>query len=273
MAKQRIVTLTTDFTTTGPYAAAMKGVILAGAPGVTIVDITHDVPPGNILAGAFTLAHAIRFFPPGTVHCVVIDPTVGSDRRILAARYGGQVVIFPDNGVITVVDQTMPLEAIHVLRDERHFQSRTHSRTFHGRDVIAPAAASAVGGTAVEKFGPPPETFKLLELPEPRRGEDGELMGEVLYVDGFGNLISNVPADLLPKVFDGVGDLMVTCGGNDVGQIVAAYTFADDGAPVALINSMTMLEVAINGGSAAAEFGLGVGAEVVVRPSAGRMNR
>jgi len=265
MAKQRVITLLTDFGTSDHYVAAVKGVMLAVMPEATLVDITHELPPGDILAGAFVLAQALPHFPPGTVHCVVVDPTVGTDRRALAAVYGGQTVVFPDNGVITLVNRSRPLEAIAVVRDERYFLSPSLSSTFHGRDLFAPVAAHLAAGLGVERLGPQPENITLLELPEPQRRGDAEVLGQVLHVDRFGNLISNIPATMLGAPVESDRPCEVFCGDRPVGPLRPTYAVVERGRPLALINSMGLVEVAVNGGSAAEHFGAGVGAEIRVR--------
>ena len=264
MAKQRIVTLLTDFGSGGPYVAEMKGVILTLMPQATLVDISHSIPPGDILSGAFVLAQAVGHFPPGTVHAVVVDPGVGTRRRVLAARYASQVVVFPDNGMISAVNDLLPMEEIVVVADERHFLGKGLNSTFQGRDVIAPVAARVVGGMLLKALGPPPETFKVLDLPQPRVLEDGSVMGEVIFVDAFGNLISNISATVLAENFGEALDLDVASGGQPVGPLQPAYGFVGPGEPLALINSMELLEVAVNGGRASERFNADVGCQVQV---------
>ncbi len=265
MAKQRVITLLTDFGWAGPYVSEMKGVILSMLPQVALVDITHNISPGDVLAGAFVLRQVVPHFPPGTVHCVVVDPGVGTQRRILAGRYAAQVVLFPDNGVISLVNEGLPLEEIVVVGDERYFLGEGTLSTFQGRDVIAPVAARVCAGLPLRALGASPQTFKVLELPKPRVDEDGALVGEVLYVDDFGNLISNIPARLLGESFGQLLDLEVSCNGRRVGAVQPAYGFVAPGLPLALINSMNMLEVAVNRGRACDEFQTGSGAKVRVR--------
>ncbi len=262
MAKQRIVTLLTDFGRSGPYVAEMTGVIMSITPGATVVDITHDIPPGDILAGAFVLRQAFGYFPPDTVHCVVVDPTVGTDRRIMAARYAGQTIVFPDNGVIGLVERDYPLEQIVAIRNEQYFLESTTSATFHGRDIIAPVAAYLSGGLPMDRLGPAPGKFKLLDIPEPAEEPDGLIRGQIIYVDHFGNLISDVSAQLLHQVWGEPVGVVVFCAGNNIGVLKATYAFAAPGAPLSLINSMSLVEVAVNGGRACDILDAGVGAEV-----------
>ena len=269
MAKRVLATLLTDFGLRDAYVAAMKGVLLSRCRRAQLVDISHEVPPQNVLAAALILAEAARYFPPGTLHIVVVDPGVGTARRILAARYGAQRFLFPDNGVITRVDATMPLEEIVVVRNTKYLPADQPSQTFHGRDLFAPVAAHLLNGLAIRQLGPRPETYKLLEIPAPRAGA-GRIDGEIIFVDGFGNLISNIPAELVQEQFDDVERVEVTCGGRPVGCVRGAYGFVEPGAPVALFNSMRLLEVAVNQGRADQALRCSPGAAVCVRASDGR---
>lgn len=268
MPRRPVVTLLTDFGLADPYVAEMKGVILSIQPLAALVDITHQIPPGDVLAGAVALRQALPYFPQGTVHCAVVDPGVGTERRILAARYAGQTVVAPDNGLISFVDRDQPLSEIVVVRNDRYFLPGPTSATFHGRDIMAPVAGYLAGGLALAKLGPQPDKFKLLDLPEPRSEDDGAVIGQVIYVDRFGNLISNIPAPLLEQSLSDRIAAVVTCAGRDVGAIRVTYDSAETGQPLALINSMSLLEVAVNGGKACDLLGAGVGAEVRVGPPA-----
>lgn len=263
MARQRIVTLLTDFSSADPYVAEMKGVILSIAPGAALVDISHEIPAGDVMASAFVLRQALPYFPEGTVHCAVVDPGVGTERRILAARYAGQTVVFPDNGLITFVDRDQPLEQIVAVRNEQFFL-RSLSTTFHGRDIMAPVAAHIARGLSLERLGPAPETFKLLDIPPPCEDTDGSLVGQVLYVDTFGNLVSSVSASQLDVVpGDRIGP-EVFCGDQPVGPLQVTYASAKRGEALALINSMSLVEVAVNGGRACDVLSAGVGTAIRV---------
>ena len=264
MAKQKLVTLTTDFGTADPYAAAMKGVLLSRCPQARVVDISHDVPPQDVLAGAMVLAQAAPHFPPDTVHVVVVDPGVGTQRRILAACFGKQTFLFPDNGVITLLAERLPLAQIVAVRNAQYLPPAQPSRTFHGRDIFAPVAGHLLNGAPLEQLGPQPDTYKLLELPAPAAGTD-EIVAQVIYVDRFGNLVSCIDETLLGGYWQRLEAMRVTCAGHEIGPLVGAYGFVEPGQPLALINSMGYVEVAVNRGSAAEALGAGVGAEVRIR--------
>lgn len=253
----------TDFGWSGPYAAEMKGVILNITASATVVDITHDIPPGDILAGAFVLRQILPYFPAGSVHCVVVDPTVGTDRRIIAAKYAGQTIVFPDNGIISLVEQDQPLEQIVVVRNQKYFLTSTASPTFHGRDIIAPVSAHLAGGLSMDRLGPVADKFKLLDIPSPRVDTDGSLVGRIVYVDHFGNLISDISAGLLEEFCGGgPADVEIALTGREIGPLKSAYAFAEPGEPLALINSMSLLEVAVNGSKACDSLDAGVGSEI-----------
>ena len=263
MAKRMVATLLTDFGLRDPYVAAMKGVILSGCGRVQLVDISHEVPPQDVLGAALILGEAARYFPPRTLHVVVVDPGVGTERRILAARYGDQRFLFPDNGVITWVDARLPLEEMVVVRNTQYLPAVEPSMTFHGRDIFAPVAAHILNGLDIRRLGPRPETYKLLEIPTPVAAE-GRIAGEIIYVDAFGNLISNIPAALVMEHFDDLELAEVACGGQTVGRIRGTYDFVKPGEPLALFNSMRLLEVAVNRGRADQTLHLGSAAAVRV---------
>jgi hypothetical protein len=271
MSKHYIATLLTDFGTAEGYVAAMKGAILAVCPRAQLVDISHDVPAHDILAAAMVLAQAAPHFPAGTLHVTVVDPGVGTERKILAARFGSQRFLFPDNGVITFVSESMPLGAIVSVRDPRYVAPGAASMTFHGRDILAPVAGHILNGLDIGKLGPKPDTYKTLDLPVPSRREGG-LFGQVIHVDHFGNLISNISQGDISGLWPGQSGLGVVCAGRPVGPIQATYAVVEPGQPVALVNSMGLLEVGVNRGRACELLAAGVGAEIAVveSPSAAR---
>ncbi|MFW6133255.1 MAG: SAM hydrolase/SAM-dependent halogenase family protein, partial [Planctomycetota bacterium] len=234
MPRQQLVTLLTDFSTRDPYVAAMKGTLLRHCPRARIVDITHDIPPQDVLAAAFVLAEASRSFPDGTLHVVVVDPGVGTDRRILAGDLGGQKFLCPDNGVMSFVAASREQRELVVVSNTRYVPEPA-SRTFHGRDIFAPVAAAILNGVDLARLGPRPKAFTMLDVPRPSvqpvrpygrpdgRGEapapdasGEELVGQVLYVDHFGNLVSNLPLAHVEQWCEDLDALRVTCAGRDV---------------------------------------------------------
>ncbi len=256
MTPSGILTLLTDFGTSDHYVAAMKGVVLSRAPGLTLVDISHHVPAQDVARASWLLAEGAPWFPPGTVHVVVVDPGVGSARRPLVARVGDQVVVGPDNGFLTLLARGRALQAWELAAPELGLDSR--SATFHGRDLFAPAGALlASGAVRPEDCGPAIEP-ELLDLPAPRIGEHSA-RAVVVTVDHFGNLITDLPGSLLPDQ-----PLRITIEGRRVDGFVRTYSDAAPGQIVALIGSGGWLEVAAAQGDAAQDLGIGVGAGVLV---------
>lgn len=256
------ITLSTDFGESDGYVAQMKGVILGIAPAATIVDVTHEIPPGDIRLGALTLDQIVDAFPPATMHVVVVDPGVGSRRSLVGVEAGGQRFVTPNNGLLTDVLARHPPARVHRLTDERYWRHPISS-TFHGRDVLAPVAAHWNRGADLADFGPPLPATDLVQLrsAEPRR--DGQSwVGEVLAVDRFGNLITNLHAAGIPE--DSWSQAQVTIGSATIDGISRFYSEQPADSLMALIGSSGRLEIAVNGGSAAARLGLANGAGIRV---------
>ncbi|HUU59160.1 MAG TPA: SAM-dependent chlorinase/fluorinase [Phycisphaerae bacterium] len=269
MAKSLLVTLLTDFGTQDPYVAAMKGTILSICPRAQIVDLCHGVPAHDILAGAFILTECAPTFPADTLHVVVVDPGVGTRRRILFGQFGAQQYLFPDNGIITLIAQRYPLRAMVTVRNVDFVPPEDVSATFHGRDLFAPVAAHLLRGLDFHQLGPQPQSYKLIEIPQSQMHGEA-LLGQVIYIDRFGNLVTNIPADMVHAQWPSLDRLRVSCTGRDIGAVQGTYGFAKEGELVALFNSMGLLEVAVNQGRACDELGARLGTEVrVVGPAAG----
>jgi S-adenosyl-L-methionine hydrolase (adenosine-forming) len=257
-----IVTLTSDFGTQDHYVACMKGAILRINPKATLVDVTHDIVPQGIVQAAFVLRQIWSWFPAGTVHVVVVDPGVGTGRRILVGRYTDRIVVAPDNGILTLVHRDGQFQELRVVENRQYFAGPL-STTCHGRDVLAPAAAHITNGVRLNEFGPLIDRLELLSLPSPRRDGLG-LVGEVLYVDHFGNLITNISVADVNAVAGRCGRLTVRLGERVIGPIHATYGDVAVGEPVAMISSTVMLEIAVNRGNAAEAFDARVGTPVAV---------
>jgi S-adenosylmethionine hydrolase len=192
-----LLTFLTDFGTSDYYVAAVKGTVLRLAPATQIVDITHEVPAGDVATGAFLLAASVPWFPEGTVHLAVVDPGVGSRRRILAARTDAGWLVLPDNGLLTLLHLRGAVQSIHSIEKTDVFLSGP-GQTFHGRDRFAPVAAWLLRRERVETLGPEISDPVLLPLEAPRR-EPGSVSGQVVHVDRYGNLITDIPTDWLPE--------------------------------------------------------------------------
>lgn len=260
MARRPVIALLTDFGAKDHYAGAMKGVALGICPDATLVDISHDLPAHDVLAGALELAAVYRYFPVGTIFLVVVDPGVGSTRRGIAADTGDFRFVAPDNGVLTAVfDEHAPKKVVEL--SERRYARPTVSRTFEGRDRFAPAAAWLAKGVELTALGRPAGEIQLLEIPQPDVQAD-RIDGEVLRVDRFGNLITNIDRKTFEKL-TGV-PIDVHIGARQVSKVVSTYADAEPGELCALFGSTDHLEIAANGASAAGELALGRGARVRV---------
>jgi S-adenosylmethionine hydrolase len=258
-----IITLTTDLGADSPYVAEMKGAILSICPAATIVDATHDVPRGDVRRGALVLRQISLAFPQGTIHVAVVDPGVGTERKILFARLGRQCYVAPDNGLLSAVaEQASPQSYIELT--ERQFWRPDVSATFHGRDVMAPVAAHLAAGVAPQQLGRPMVDAVTLDWPV-ATCEAGRIIGEVRSVDRFGNLATNIAADLLPvDVLENNVVLQVHCGGCHIAGLSHTYAENPAGTLIAIVGSDGHLEVAVNGGNAAKSLGIGAGAPVEV---------
>lgn len=265
-----VISLLTDFGIDDPYVGLMKGVILSIAPDARMVDLTHQVAPGAIEHAAGILASSFHFFPQGSVHLAVVDPGVGTARHIVALHFAGHFFVAPDNGLLSAVVAGNGNGRAVVLNKASLFRQPV-SATFHGRDIMAPAAAYLAGGMPLAQLGTPIETSHLvrLTLPQPVfQPRTGELKGQVTHVDRFGNLITNIrSADLVDLAADhGLSQLSVGVGSSRIAGIVASYGHAAPGQLLAVIGSGQMLEIAVNQSSAAKRLGCGKGAMVVVSP-------
>jgi len=256
-----VIALLTDFGSRDHYAGTMKGVALGIAPDVTLVDITHEVPAHDIVAGALELAACYRYFPSGTIFLVVVDPGVGSARRGLAADTGDHRFVGPDNGVLSLVFEESPPKKVVELTERRYARASV-SRTFEGRDRFAPAAAWLAKGIELSALGRPAGEIQRLHVPAP--GVEGDVLtGEVLRVDRFGNLVTNVDRRTF-EAFARGAPLDVRIGGRRVDRVVSTYGDAAAGEVCALFGSTDHLEVAANAASAAETLGLGRGTPVRV---------
>ncbi len=256
-----LITLTTDFGTGSPYVAAMKGVILSINPAARIVDVTHDVPPQDIRAGALALDQVTRWFPAGTVHVAVVDPGVGTERQIVALELEGQYYLGPNNGLFDCLARRSRPTTIVAVTDPAYWLPEV-SATFHGRDIMAPVAARLSLGLELAKLGHSVASLVALDWPEVQV-MPGKITGSVQSIDSFGNLITDIKADALA---DAPTDerLLVEC---DEHQTTGLYRTYGDQPPMtlmALVGSSGFVELAIVDDSAAAMLGIGKGAKVTL---------
>lgn len=255
------VALMSDFGSRDHYAGAMKGAILHVCPEATLVDISHDIPPHDLQVAALELAAAWRYFPIDTVFLVVVDPGVGSGRRGLAVDTGDYRFVAPDNGVLTaVLRETPPRRAVELT--ERRYARPTVSRTFEGRDRFAPAAAWLARGVQLSALGRPAGDLKMLDLPVVEVGRD-RVAGEVLRVDRFGNLVTNIDRATVEQ-FAARGAIEITVAGHAVGHLVDTYADIAEHEVCALFGSTDHLEIAANAASAVARLDVAHGARVEI---------
>lgn len=258
-----LVSFVSDFGYEDWFVGVVHGVVLEICPRARIVDLTHEIPPGLVERAAFVIEAACPDLPAGTVNLAVVDPGVGTARRALAVRARGQFFVGPDNGILEWA-LSDPDAEVRTLAEERWFR-RPVSRTFHGRDVFAPVAAHLACGVALESFGP--QISDPVRSPRPPvRAQDGGLAGRVMFVDRFGNALTNLTAASLAAAFPGVPEeaLEVRIGSRQIRGLARSYGDAPIGTLVAIIGSSGRLEIAQVGGDAATRFGLGEGDPVLV---------
>jgi S-adenosylmethionine hydrolase len=256
-----IITLTTDFGTSSPYVGAMKGVLLTINPRVRLVDIAHHIPPQDIRRAALVLADATGYFPPNAIHIAVIDPGVGTQRRIIYAQIGQQQYIAPDNGVLDRLAARQSPSKIIAVTDPQYWLPHV-SATFHGRDIMAPVAARLSLGLRPDMLGPAQQQLVPLQWPEVRILAD-RIEGEIVAVDTFGNLITNITREMLAGV--PVDDsVTISCDEHETVGIFTTYADQPEMTLIALVGSSGQLELAIVNDSAAVMLGVGEGTKVTV---------
>ncbi|UCB52114.1 MAG: SAM-dependent chlorinase/fluorinase [Candidatus Zixiibacteriota bacterium] len=239
-----IITLTTDFGTKDGYAGAVKGVIKRINPDAEVVDISHEIESFDILGAAFTLNNFYRYFPRGTIHLVVVDPGVGSERQPLLIKSENFHFVGPDNGVFSLIFQNETITHMVVLSNKKYFLAEI-SGTFHARDIFAPVAAYVSRGVGVNEFGRAAKECSKLTVPEPRLSK-GKLRGEIIHIDGFGNMVTNVAAESLR----GKKVVGITVGRKRIRRLSRSYSEIKEGEIGALMGSSDLLEIALNQGSA-----------------------
>lgn len=268
-----IITLTTDFGLTDAYVAAMKGVMLGINPQAKLIDICHNIKPQDIHQAGFVLSTACSYFPQRTVHLVVVDPGVGSERRVIILRTPSADFVAPDNGVLSYVIQSLArpvplkgqqaelgpeMQAVAITKPE--FWRSPVSSTFHGRDILAPVAARLSLGATPADFGEAITSVVMLPLPCPYQAPGGSLVGRIIHIDSFGNLITNIRGDDLPQA---KGAITVEVGNQHISGL--SRTYAEGRGLLAVIGGSGYLEVSLSGGSASAFLDAGVGDEVKIR--------
>lgn len=257
---RNVITLTTDFGLQDYYVSAMKAVMLGIAPDVRLVDISHEIPSQDIMAGSWILKNSAMLFPSGTVHLVVVDPGVGTNRNPIALRIADQYFVGPDNGIFSLLTQDQDFSAVR-LTNHRYWRDHP-SNTFHGRDIFAPAAAHLSDGVKLEDLGEPLDELVTYRWTVPIADKDG-LEGMVIHIDKFGNLITNISESLLREVI-GEKSVKIYVGNTILDEIASTFGKVTEGEPVVYIGSSGMLEIGINKGNAEEMLGVQKGAQISI---------
>ncbi|RMG16083.1 MAG: hypothetical protein D6731_06885 [Planctomycetota bacterium] len=258
-ATSPVITLLTDFGTRDVYAGVMRGVIANLAPRARVIDLTHEVRPQAVADAAFLLEAAAPYFPWGTVHVAVVDPGVGSERRILCARTSRATYLAPDNGLLSRVLERDPPARVVSVENRVYFLPEV-SHTFHGRDIFAPVAAHLAQGLDPCRLGPEVDAIVPLELPRAREREPGVIEAHIIYADRFGNLVSDVAVGDVPAIAEAeLGGVRIA------GPLCKRYVDRDPGQLLLLEGSTGLLEVSVNQGSAQEALGAAVGDELILR--------
>jgi S-adenosyl-L-methionine hydrolase (adenosine-forming) len=262
LALRPIITLTTDFGLNDHFVGTVKGVILGILPEVEIVDICHSVQPFDVLDGALTIAQAYSYFPTGTIHLVVVDPGVGTERRPILASTDKHHFVAPDNGVLSLVYARE--ERLHVRHiTAEHYNLQPVSNTFHARDIFAPVAAWLAKGVDTEKFGDEITDFVRFNAPKPKPSDGKTLRGVVLKVDRFGNLVTNITAEDAPTLFAAQpAAFKILVGKREITEMHTNYAEGAPGEVFVIAGSMGYLEIAANRAAAAQILGAGKGTDV-----------
>ena len=258
-----IITLTTDYGTNDHLVGAMKGVMLAINPEVEIVDITHGVLPFDVLDGALTVANSYKYFPPKTIHVVVVDPGVGTTRRPILAAVDQHYFVAPDNGVLSLAyDQSESLHVWHITA--RHYFRNPVSSTFHGRDIFAPVAAWLSKSWQSASFGDAITDFVRFTIPKPKAAGEKTMKGVVLRTDAFGNLMTNFKPEDVPALTATDGKFAIRVGNVQITKLSPTFAQGATGEAIAVVGSSGYVEIAMNKANAARALGVARGAEVTV---------
>lgn len=270
----RIITLTTDFGTSDVYVGVMKGVILSINPDVEIIDITHSVSPQDIYEAAFTIRAAYRYFPKDTIHVVVVDPGVGSERQPIVCQTDSAYFVCANNGVLSRVLQDIETGDTNtpksVVIENASYILPQVSNTFHGRDIFSPVAAHLSLGVALSQFGTPIQDLVRFTVPTIQT-IDNTLTGQIIKIDSFGNLITNISEDTLTAFLLSVSndaeavDFEIIAGNTSITKLNGFYAESEAGEPLAIIGSFGLLEIAINLGNAETVLGMKRDDRIVVR--------
>jgi S-adenosyl-L-methionine hydrolase (adenosine-forming) len=263
LKKQSIITLITDFGLQDGYAGMMKGVIANVNPSANVIDISHNIEPQNVFQAAYVLNISYTYFPKGTIHVVVVDPGVGSDRRIICLKTKDYLFLAPDNGVLSFIVANEEFPSIREVTNGELFLPEV-SNTFHGRDIFAPVAAHLSKGVSHKDLGKRTDKINEINLPKPIRSPGGVLTAEIIYVDGFGNLITNINREIIDRMKIRPEGLVITMGRKRINGICKSYTDVGANEALAIFGSSGYLEISVNRGSARDVLNLKKGDKLVL---------
>jgi len=261
---QKTVALLTDFGFKDSYVGVMKAVILSRAPSANVVDLCHNIMPQDVVEAAFVLASSYSYFPSGTIFTCVVDPGVGTSRRVLCLTSEKYTFLSPDNGLLSIMSSELPSKTIYAATNEALFLKPV-SGTFHGRDIFAPLAGHLAAGEEPAKLGPVTTRIAGMNLPRPIKTAEGVLKGQVVYADQFGNIITNISESTVTANLTGdLSKVSVTVGRRTVNGIERTYSDVPEGGLLALFGSSGFLEISVNMGNAQQTLASQRGDEVVL---------
>ena len=259
-----MITLTTDFGLRDEYVGLMKGVINSINPMVPIIDLTHHIPPQDVHWTSYLIYYSFQFFPAGSIHVIVVDPGVGSSRKIKLIKAGEHYFLCPDNGVISKVAGCCKPEEIWDINNTRYFLDDISS-TFHGRDIFAPVAGHLSVGVKPELLGERNRELFTFALPEAVFSDSQTIEGDIIHADQFGNLITNIEEQMIRRLNTRYKDVVTEVAGQSIKGISKSYIMVSDGELLATIGSKGLLEISVNKGSAEAYLGIGQGERLRVK--------
>ncbi|HKL38693.1 MAG TPA: SAM-dependent chlorinase/fluorinase [Bacteroidales bacterium] len=259
-----MITLTTDFGLRDEYVGLMKGVINSINPMVPIIDLTHHITPQDVNWTSYLIYYSFLFFPPGSIHVVVVDPGVGSSRKIKLVKAADHYFLCPDNGLISKVAGFYKPEEIWDINNRRYFLDDISS-TFHGRDIFAPVAGHLSVGVKPELLGNRTNELLTFVLPEPAFTEPQTIEGNIIHVDQFGNLITNIEEQMIRRLNIRYKDVLIEVAGQTIAGISKSYIMVGDGELLSTIGSKGLLEISVNKGNAESSLGLGKGERIRIK--------